>query len=112
MKSSKLEKIIKEDQEYLFQNYGSRLPVSFIRGDGSCLYDQDNKRYVDLFSGIAVSCLGYSNQQLQKTLHGQIDKIIHTSNWFYNQEQVEAAKLISDNSFPGKTLFVNRNRSK
>jgi len=107
LKSSKLEKIIKEDQEYLFQNYGSRLPVSFIRGDGSCLYDQDNKRYVDLFSGIAVSCLGYSNQQLQKTLHGQIDKIIHTSNWFYNQEQVEAAKLISDNSFPGKTLFVN-----
>lgn len=107
MKSSKLEKIIKEDREYLFQNYGNKLPVSFVRGDGSCLYDQDNKRYVDLFSGIAVSCLGYSSLQLQKALHGQIDKILHTSNLFYNQEQIEAAKLLSENSFPGKSLFVN-----
>ena len=107
MKSSKLDKIIKEDQEYLFQNYGNRLPVSFVRGDGSYLYDQDNKRYIDLFSGIAVSCLGYSSLQLQKALHGQIDKILHTSNWFYNQEQIEAARLLSENSFPGKSLFVN-----
>lgn len=107
MKESKLEKIIQEDHEYLFQNYGNRLPVSFVRGDGSCLYDHNNKRYIDLFSGIAVSCLGYSSQQLQKALHGQIDKIIHTSNWFYNQEQIEAARLLSENSFPGKSLFVN-----
>lgn len=107
MNSSKLDKIIKDDKEYLFQNYGTRLPVSFVRGDGSYLYDQDNKRYLDLFSGIAVSSLGYSSTQLQKVLHGQIDKLIHSSNWFYNQEQIEAARLISENSFPGKTLFVN-----
>lgn len=107
MGSSKLTKIINDDKEYLFQNYGERLPVAFIKGDGSHLYDQDNKKYVDFLSGIAVSALGYSNQQLQKALHSQVDKIIHTSNLFLNQEQIDAARLISETSFPGKTLFVN-----
>ena len=107
MNSSKLTKLINEDREYLFQNYGDRLPAAFIRGDGSYLYDQDNKRYVDLFSGIAVSSLGHANQTFLKALHGQVDRIIHTSNLFLNPEQIEAAKLVSETSFPGKTLFVN-----
>ncbi len=107
MGSSKLAKIISDDKEYLFQNYGERLPVSFIKGDGSYLYDQDNKKYVDFLSGIAVSSLGYSNQPLQKALHSQVDKIIHSSNLFLNQEQIDAARLVSETSFPGKTLFVN-----
>jgi predicted acetylornithine/succinylornithine family transaminase len=107
MNSSKLNKLINGDKEYLFQNYGDRLPAAFIRGDGSYLYDQDNKRYIDLFSGIAVSSLGHGNSAFLKAIHGQIDKIIHTSNWFLNPEQIEAAKLVSETSFPGKTLFVN-----
>ena len=107
MNSSKLAKLINEDKEYLFQNYGDRLPAAFTRGDGSYLYDQDNKRYVDLFSGIAVSSLGHANKAFLKALHGQVDRIIHTSNWFLNPEQIEAAKLVSETSFPGKTLFVN-----
>jgi len=105
--SSKLAKLISEDKEYLFQNYGDRLPVAFIKGDGSYLFDQDNRKYIDLFSGIAVSSLGYSHQAFQKAIHGQVDRIIHSSNWFLNPEQIEAAKLISETSFPGKTLFVN-----
>lgn len=107
MNSVKLAKIINEDKEYLFQNYGDRLPAAFIRGDGSYLYDQDNKRYVDMFSGIAVSALGHSDQTFQKALHGQIDRILHSSNLFFNTEQIEAARLVSETSFPGKTLFVN-----
>ncbi len=106
MGSSKLTKIINDDKEFLFQNY-SKQAVSFVKGDGSYLYDQDNKKYVDFVSGIAVSSLGYSHQAYQKALHSQIDKIIHTSNLYYNQEQIEAAKLISETSFPGKSLFVN-----
>lgn len=107
MASAKLTKIINDDREYLFQNYGDRLPAAFIKGDGSYLYDQDNKRYIDFLSGIAVSVLGYSSQPLQKALHTQIDRIIHSSNLFLNQEQIEAARLISETSFPGKSLFVN-----
>ena len=105
--SQKLAKLIEEDKEYLFQNYGDRLPVAFIKGDGSYLYDQDNKKYVDLLSGIAVSSLGHMFPSYQKALHMQIDRIIHSSNWFLKPEQIEAAKLISETAFPGKTLFVN-----
>ncbi len=107
MTSPKIAKIIDSDKEFLFQNYGERLPVSFTKGDGSYLFDQDNKKYIDFFSGIAVCSLGYSNQALKKALHGQIDKLLHTSNWFHNQEQIEAARMLSETSFPGKTLFVN-----
>ena len=107
MMSAKLKNIISDDKEYLFQNYGDRLPVCFTKGDGSFLYDQDKKKYIDFFSGIAVSNLGYNNKSLSKALHNQIDKIIHSSNWYYNIEQNKAAKLLSRLSFPGKTLFVN-----
>lgn len=106
MNSKRLQSIIKEDQAYLFQNY-PRLPVCFVRGDGCYLYDQDNKKYIDFFSGIAVTSLGHRNKALTRALHRQIDTLIHTSNWFYNREQNAAGRLIADLSFPGKTLFVN-----
>lgn len=102
-----LELLAEEDKKYLFQNYGERMPASFVRGEGSCLFDQDDNKYIDFLSGIAVSSLGYQNENLNKALHNQVDKILHTSNYFLNDEQIEAAKLISNLSFPGKTLFLN-----
>jgi len=107
METKKLKKIISDDKSYLFQNYGDRLPVCFVRGSNCFLYDQDNKKYIDFFSGIAVSSVGYSNYRYQKALHRQIDSLIHTSNWYYNREQNEAARLLTELSFPGKSLFVN-----
>ena len=105
--SKKLQNIIETDKQYLFQNYGDKLPVCFVKGQGSYLFDQDGKKYVDLFSGVAVSGLGYSNTNLKKALHKQVDNIIHSSNHFYNKEQAEAGKWISKLAFPGKTLFQN-----
>jgi acetylornithine/N-succinyldiaminopimelate aminotransferase len=105
--SKQLKKIIAEDREYLFQNYGERLPVCFTRGENSHLYDQDNRKYIDFFSGIAVSNLGYSSKQLLKAITSQAGNIIHSSNWYLNREQINAAKQISGLAFPGKTLFVN-----
>ncbi len=107
MISRKLKKIIEEDKKYLFQNYGDRLPACFVRGDGAYLFDQDGKKYIDFFSGIAVSNVGYKNRALTRAIHAQTDRILHTSNWYYNMEQIKAAKLMSEISFPGKTLFVN-----
>ncbi|MBN1532217.1 MAG: aspartate aminotransferase family protein [Spirochaetes bacterium] len=106
MTSKKLEKIIRDDGEFLFQNYG-RLPVCFVRGKGAYLYDQDGKRYIDLFCGIAVTNFGHMHQAITKRMRQQIDSIVHSSNWFYNQEQIQAAKVLSELTFPGKTLFVN-----
>lgn len=107
MGSKKLKALMAGDKNYLFQNYGDRLGVCFIRGENCYLYDQDNKKYIDFFSGIAVSSLGYGNKALSKALHRQVDNLIHTSNWFYNREQIEAARILNEASFPGKTLFVN-----
>ena len=106
MKSRKLSKIIADDKNYLFQNYG-RLPVCFVRGDASYLFDQDNRKYVDFFSGIAVSSVGHRNRPLVRALQLQADSLIHSSNWYYNREQNEAGKFLAELSFPGKTLFVN-----
>jgi len=107
MISKKLAKIVEEDKKYLFQNYGNKRELAFIYGENSILFDQDNKRYIDFFSGIAVNNLGYNNQPLIKNLKNQLDKILHSSNWFYNKEQIEAAKLLSETAFAGKSLFVN-----
>ncbi len=96
-----------DDKSYLFQNYGDRLPVCFVKGKNCFLYDQDNRKYIDFFSGIAVSSVGYGNAQYVKALHRQIDNLIHSSNWYYNNEQTQAAKLLAELSFPGKTLFAN-----
>src|SRR6056297_130281 len=100
--SKKLEKIIQQDRQYLFQNYGDRLPVCFTHGKGSELYDQDNRRYIDFFSGIAVSALGHGHPGLTAALKKQLDNLVHTSNWFHNNEQVTAARLISETAFRGK----------
>ncbi len=107
MKCRKLEAIQKDDKSHLFQNYGDRLPVCFVRGEKSYLFDQNNRRYVDFFAGIAVSSLGYGHSALSRALHNQVDRILHSSNWFFNREQNEAGRLISSLTFPGRTLFTN-----
>lgn len=105
--SKKLQTLMKQDTDYLFQNYGTRLPVCFTHGKGCELFDQDGKRYIDFFAGIAVNSLGYKHPILNKVLHEQVNKILHSSNWYFNKEQIEAARLISETSFAGKTLFTN-----
>jgi len=107
MTSKRLRDIMDSDRQYLFQNYGDRLPVCFTGGEGSFLYDQDGRRYIDFFAGIAVSTLGHAHPGFVKKLQAQLERPIHSSNWFYNREQAAAGKLVGELSFPGKTLFVN-----
>lgn len=104
---SSIDEIIKNDKNYLFQNYGDRLPVEFVKGNDVFLYDEEGKEYLDFLSGISVSNLGYNNPRIQTAMHAQLDSIIHTSNWFHNSNQISVAKLISESAFAGKTLFVN-----
>jgi acetylornithine/N-succinyldiaminopimelate aminotransferase len=105
--SSKLTKIIEDDSKFLYQNYGKRQEVCFVKGKGSLLYDQDGKEYIDLFSGIAVSNLGHSHPAINAALAKQSKMILHSSNHYYNNEQIEVAKLISELAFSGNTLFLN-----
>jgi acetylornithine/N-succinyldiaminopimelate aminotransferase len=105
--SAKLKKIMLDDKRFLFQNYGDRQPVCFTRGEKSFLFDQDGKKYIDFLCGIAVCGMGYSFGPLKKAMHDKTDNLVHSSNLYYNSDQIEAARLISELSFKGKTLFVN-----
>ncbi len=98
--------IFEYGQANLMETY-KRFPVSFVRGEGNTLYDSDGKAYSDFLSGIAVCNLGYSNEAYQAALHAQVDKIIHTSNYFWIESQVELANLLTENSFAEKVFFCN-----
>jgi acetylornithine/N-succinyldiaminopimelate aminotransferase len=102
----KLSVIMAMDNEHLMQNY-PRFPVCFSHGSGPFLYDINGKRYIDFFSGIAVTNLGHGHPSIKKAMHAQVDRLIHTSNWYFNAEQAEAARLLTEASFPGKTIFTN-----
>lgn len=85
----------------------NRFPVVLEKGDGVRLYDVDGKEYLDFAAGIAVFALGYNNQTYNRALKDQIDKVIHTSNLFYNVPMVEAAEKLTKASGLDKAFFTN-----
>jgi len=91
---------------YLLSNY-SRIPITFTHGKGSWLYASNKKKYLDFASGIAVNCLGHSNDILIKALKLQSKKLWHTSNLYKIKEQEDLAKKLCKNSFADKVFFCN-----
>ena len=85
----------------------NRFPVVLEKGDGVRLYDVDGNEYLDFAAGIAVFALGYNNQAYNRALKDQIDKVIHTSNLFYNVPMVEAAEKLTKASGLDKAFFTN-----
>ncbi len=98
--------IIKKAEDHLLHTY-NRYPVVFDHGKGVRLYDSDGKEYLDFCAGIAVYALGYGNKRYEDALKGQIEKITHTSNYYYSEPLAEAAeKLCRAASLP-KVFFTN-----
>ena len=85
----------------------NRFPVVLDRGEGVRLYDLEGKEYLDFGAGIAVFALGYGNKAYNQALKDQIDKVIHTSNLFYNVPMVEAAEKLLKASGLNKVFFTN-----
>ena len=73
--------------QVLMHTYG-RFPVVLERGEGVYLYDLDGKKYLDFGAGIAVFALGYNNKEYNDALKMQIDKLLHTSNYFYKKNHL------------------------
>lgn len=93
-------------EQYFVHTY-NRFPVVIEKGEGVYIYDVNGKKYLDFAAGIAVSALGYSNEDYKNTLKEQIDKIMHTSNLYYNLPSVEAAKKLVEASGLKKAFFTN-----
>ena len=100
------EQIIKTAEEKLIHTY-NRYQIVLDKGDGVRLYDTDGKEYLDFGAGIAVFALGYNNKEYNDALKAQIDKLIHTSNYFYNEPAVNAAKALTKASGMDRVFFTN-----
>lgn len=97
---------IEEAEKVLLHTY-NRYPVVFDHGDGVYLYDEEGKAYLDFVAGISVFALGYNNKEYNDAVKKQIDKIIHTSNYYYNLPAIEAAKKITKASGLDRVFFTN-----
>lgn len=97
---------IEEEEKVLLHTY-NRFPLVLDHGEGVYLYDTDGKEYLDFAAGIAVQAFGYNNKEYNDALKAQIDKVMHTSNLYYNVPVMEAAKRVLKVSGMDRVFFTN-----
>ena len=85
----------------------NRFQIVLEKGEGVRLYDVEGKEYLDFAAGIAVFALGYNHPEYSQALKDQIDKIIHTSNLYYNVPMTEAAEKLVKASGMSRVFFTN-----
>ena len=105
MKENK-EAIIKEAEESVLHTY-NRYQIVLDHGEGVYLYDTEGKQYLDFAAGIAVQALGYHYPGYDEALKAQVDKLLHTSNLYYNEPAAEAAEKLVRMSGMSRVFFTN-----
>lgn len=106
MMGEQMKAYIDEAEQALLHTY-NRYQVVLDKGEGVYLYDIEGKKYLDFCAGIAVFALGYGNREYNDALKEQIDKVIHTSNYYYNVPAIEAAKKLKEISGMDRVFFTN-----
>ncbi len=101
-----MKEVIAEAEAALLHTY-NRYQIVLERGEGVYLYDLEGKKYLDFASGIGVFALGYHYGDFDDTLKGQIDKLLHTSNYYYNRPAMEAAGKLKRISGMDRVFFTN-----
>ncbi|MBP1992661.1 acetylornithine transaminase [Paenibacillus eucommiae] len=94
------------EKSSLFPTY-ARYPLTFVKGEGSRLWDDTGKEYIDLMSGIAVTNLGHAPKQVKEKLMEQLDQIWHTGNLFHIPNQEKLATILTDNSCADAVFFCS-----
>jgi len=84
-----------------------RLPITIVRGEGSCVWDEEGREYLDFVAGIAVLSLGHCHPEIVKTIERQALELIHVSNYYYTIPQVQLAQLLCENTGMDKVFFCN-----
>jgi acetylornithine aminotransferase len=93
-------------QGLLFPNY-TKYPITLVKGEGSRLWDDQGKSYIDLMCGVAVTNLGHRHPKVTAKLHEQLDQLWHVSNLFHIPNQYRLAELLTGNSFADQVFFCN-----
>lgn len=105
-KMSRFEEIKKRDAELVCGTYG-RYPVAVAGAKGCRIWDYDGKEYIDLLAGIAVVSVGHCNEEIAGVMEKQARKLVHVSNLFYQEEQLELAERLLQTNHCGKVFFCN-----
>ena len=100
------QQIMNTAESVLMHTYG-RFPMVLDHGEGLYLYETDGTKYLDFAAGIAVFALGYSNENYKAALKDQVDKLLHTSNYYYNVPATEAAQRVCKASGMNRVFFTN-----
>ncbi len=103
---TKTDEIIGRVEDNVIHTY-NRYQIALSEGRGMYLYDVEGKKYLDFGSGIGVFALGYGNEEFNEAVKAQIDKLIHTSNYFYNEPASLAAEKLVKASGLSKAFFTN-----
>jgi predicted acetylornithine/succinylornithine family transaminase len=86
----------------------ARLPVVFVRGDGTMLYDIDGREYLDFLGGLAVVSLGHANPEIAAAIAQQAATLVHVSNLYYNDVQPQVAAILDRLlGGAGRVFFAN-----
>lgn len=94
------------DDEYIIHSYG-RFPVLLTKGKGATVQDDTGKTYIDFTSGIGVNALGFCDDNWVQAVSAQLQTLQHTSNLYYTEPCIQAAKLLCEKSGMKKVFFGN-----
>jgi predicted acetylornithine/succinylornithine family transaminase len=107
MSTLSFEQLRELDAQNVMQTYG-RLPVAFVRGDGTKLWDSEGTEYLDFLTGLAVTSLGHAHKEVADAIADQAHTLLHVSNLYYNDVQPQvAAKLNALLGGDGRVFFCN-----
>ncbi len=85
----------------------ARLPVEFVRGEGTRLWDAEGNEYLDFLCGISVTSLGHCHPRVVEAVRDQVGRLMHVSNLFYTEPAMRLAARLSESSLGGKVYFCN-----
>ncbi len=93
-------------EKYIMHTY-NRFPITLAAGRGMYVYDEHGKEYLDFVAGIAVNSLGHNHPKLVKAITDQAARLIHVSNLYWTEPQVNLAKKLVENGELDKVFFCN-----
>jgi len=98
--------ILADSQKFIMNTY-SRQPLVLVKGRGTRVFDSDGREYIDFVSGVAVCGLGHCHPRIVVAIQKQAQRLMHVSNHYHNEPQINLAKLLVKHSFADKVFFCN-----
>jgi predicted acetylornithine/succinylornithine family transaminase len=98
--------LVDAEHTYLMATF-KRLPITLVEGRGVLAKDDQGREYVDMVAGIAVNLLGHAHPAVAQAVAEQAARLVHTSNLYYSEPQVQLAKRLVELSFPSRVFFAN-----